>query len=86
MLLGRHSGRDDVPFFQIDKETLKVMEDAEPFTSEDNQLSWTPDEDYDSSLEDGTRGMRHVPFCSDGQFVYCLVRHYRERYGEGLVR
>ena len=62
------------------------MEDAEPFTSEDNLLSWKSDEAYDSSLLFGTRGMRHVPFCTDGQFIYCYVRHYRERFGEGLVR
>ena len=55
-----------MPFIQVDKDTLEVMEDAEPFTSEDNLLSWKSDEAYDSSLLFGTRGMRHVPFCTDG--------------------
>ena len=86
MLLVRHDGRTDVPFIELDKDTLKPITEARPFTSENDLLSWTPHEDFSSNDKLGTRAMRHAQFHSDGEYIYCLVRHYSTRILEGLIR
>ena len=81
MLLVRHDGRTDVPFIELDKDTLKPITEARPFTSENDLLSWTPHEDFSSNDKLGTRAMRHAQFHSDGEYIYCLVRHYSHSNG-----
>ena len=86
MLLVRHREVPNVPFIQLDKDTLEQINSDQPFSCEDDLLNWQPREDYVYNTEIGTRALRHAPFCTDGEFVYLMVRHYSTRIGDGLIR
>ena len=49
----------DEPFVELDVETCKVKEGYEPFTSQDNLLSWTSDTEQ-STIGDEQQGFRYL--------------------------
>ena len=49
----------DEPFVPLDRETCKVAENYQPFTSEDNLLNWTSDSEQ-SAIGSAEKGYRYL--------------------------
>lgn len=67
----------EAAFVVFDKETLKPVEDTEPYktaTDSEASLAWTPkDTAYSNNAVEGNRWTRALSFFSDNEFIYTLV-------------
>ena len=92
LLLVRHKGAEDKPFVAFDKETLKPVEDDEPFTyaageADVDTLKWTPmDTEYAENIDEGNRWYRYAPLFSDGELIYTLVQYRKKEFSSAVVR
>jgi len=78
----------DQPFVELDVDTCKVMEDYEPWTSEDNLLNWT-DNTTQSTVgndEDGYRYFRGAQMHYLNDELWVIVPYFAKEYTSSLKR
>ena len=78
----------EAAFVAFDKETLKAIENEQPYkTAADSatSLAWTPeDTEYETNTNEGNRWSRALSFFSDGELIYTMVQ-YREKGKDSKV-
>lgn len=74
----------------MDKQTLKVVPDQEPFklsAGEEDYLKWTPLEtEFEENSQIGNRWHRASPMCSDGECFYMLVQYKKTNFTSPIIR
>ena len=89
-LLLRMSDQEDKPFVIFSKDTLQEDKDREPYKmAEDSEksLCWTPlNTVFEENSELGNRWCREMPFFSDGELIYTIVRYKKTNYESEVVR
>lgn len=85
-LFARHSGAPDLPFVEIDKDTLDLKQIPENTHSCDS-LKWTPlDTAYEENKEQGNRWMRSCPLYFDGEQLHALVGYTVRGHQDAMVK
>ena len=90
----RHEDAKDVPFVEVDKETLEIKKEQSTYIGEDGgkvPLAWTTQneltEEQKNNSEDGMRALVSCPMFHDGKLLYVLVPYVQmDSDGDSLHR
>jgi len=86
----RSSHLPDQPFVELDVEKCAVKEDYEPWTSEDNLLNWSEDNEtgeVQESETDGYRLLRPTQMHYFDNELWIIVPYYRtNKYTSGTIK
>ena len=67
-------------------DTTKRVQMSADQTGPDVSLTWTPLGLYQNASLEGNRFARSIPMCSDGHFIYCLVRYNELHFQSKIVK